>query len=133
MLQVSAVVLPSDLQVYDDVVGALPNLTYRSASPEPPEVTNFRPVAPAGTSSVYSLSLPLAPEMPVTATPLVSTTGVPPPPPPPVQLTPTAVNAAVTSALTKPRSVAAVSTPQAPLLNVLDGVQYRLLARANDF
>ena len=62
--------------------------------------------------------------MPVTATPLVSGPPVlPPPPPPPVQLTPTPEKAAVTSALVKPRSVAAVSTPQAPLFQVLLAVQ----------
>src|SRR3546814_5936541 len=68
--------------------------------------------------------------MPVTATPLLSTPPLLPPPPPPGQATPTRLNAAVTSALVRPRSVAAVSTPQAPLLKVLLGVQYSALARA---
>jgi predicted RND superfamily exporter protein len=42
---------------------------------------------------------------------------------PPEQLTPTAENASVTSALVYPRSVAAVSTPQAPWLKVVLAVQ----------
>ena len=54
MLQVSALVPPSDLQSLLVLVGALPNFAYRSASPVPPEVTNFRPVAPAGTASVQT-------------------------------------------------------------------------------
>jgi hypothetical protein len=33
-------------------VGALPNFTYMSASPVPPDMTNLSPVAPAGTASV---------------------------------------------------------------------------------
>src|SRR6478735_3813448 len=73
MLQVSAVVPPSDLQSYVVVVGAEPNLTYMSASPVPPELTNFRPVAPEGTARVKVCSLAAAPAMPVLATPLVST------------------------------------------------------------
>src|SRR3546814_9622946 len=68
--------------------------------------------------------------MPVTASPLLSTPPLLPPPPPPGQATPTRLNASVTSALVRPRSVAAVSTPQAPLLKVLLGVQYSALARA---
>src|SRR5688500_6294475 len=97
MLQVSALVPPSDLQSYEVVVGVALNLTYMSASPVPPELTNFRPVAPAGTASVHIWLLPVAPARPVLATPLVRA--------PPVgggvvaQLTPTEVNAAVTSAL----------------------------------
>src|SRR4249919_2482570 len=103
MLQVSAVGRPSDLQSLTVVVGALPKLTYRSASPVPPEVTNFRPVAPAGTSSVNSWSLPAAPAIPVLATPLVIGVGVPPPPPHELVLTPTDENAELTLAVLKPR------------------------------
>ena len=103
--------------------GALPNLTYMSASPVPPVVVNFSALEPAGTASVHTWLLPDAPEI-ATPTPLVSAPPVvPPPPPPPEQLTPTAVNAAVTSATVKPRSAAAVCTPQAPLFQVEFAVQ----------
>src|SRR5688572_4508286 len=72
MLQVSALVLPSDLQSYTVVLGWEPNFTYRSASPVPPVVTNFRPVAPEGTARVKYWLLPAAPDRPVFATPLLS-------------------------------------------------------------
>jgi hypothetical protein len=40
-----------------------------------------------------------------------------------LQVTPTALNAAVTAATERPRSLAAVRTPQAPLLKLVLGVQ----------
>jgi hypothetical protein len=49
--QVSAVVLPSEAQSCVVVVGLEPSLAYTSTSPVPPEVTNLRFVAPAGTTS----------------------------------------------------------------------------------
>src|SRR5688572_28723657 len=72
MVQVSALVLPSDRQSYEVVVGCDPNLAYTSASPLPPLVTNFRPVAPAGTARVKYWLLPVAPDKPVLATPFCS-------------------------------------------------------------
>ena len=60
MLQVPALPLASALQSKLVVVGALPNFTYMSASPLPPALTNFRPVAPAGTASVHTWLLPAA-------------------------------------------------------------------------
>src|SRR5262245_57819034 len=98
-----------------------------SASPVPPDVVNVRLDAPAGTTSVKFAAVPLVALMPVTGTPLVSAV-VPPPPPPPEHDTPTTANAAVTSAFLKAgsvaaRSCAAVSTPHAPELKVLLGVQ----------
>src|SRR5688500_7643073 len=77
-LQVSALLLPSDLQSYEVVVGAVPNFTYRSASPLPPEVTNFSPVESLGTCIVQRCSLPAVPPMPVTGTPFCSIVPVPP-------------------------------------------------------
>ena len=58
-------------------------------------------------------------------------TTVPPEGGVPAQLTPTAVNAEVTLATVKPRSAAAVCTPQAPWLKLVLAVQYRSFARAN--
>jgi hypothetical protein len=52
MLQVSALPLAYGRQSYTVSVGAEPNFTYMSMSPVPPEVTNFSPVAPAGTTIV---------------------------------------------------------------------------------
>ena len=80
------------------VVGAEPRLTYRSPSPDPPESLIVSVVRPAGTAMLYSLVAPLASEMPVIGTPLVSGVavggGVVP-----LQLTPTVAKAAVTSAI----------------------------------
>src|SRR5262245_18022735 len=74
MLQVSLLVEVSDLQSLTVVVGWLPNRTYRSASvSEPPVVVNRRFVAPAGTASEKNRCEPVAPEMPLTGTPFVST------------------------------------------------------------
>src|SRR6185503_12751663 len=52
-----------------------------SASPVPPDITNLRFVAPAGTASVNFTYAPVAPLMLVCATPLVSAVAPPPPPP----------------------------------------------------
>ncbi len=73
MEQVSALVEPADLHVYEDVVGAEPNLTYKSASPVPPDVTNFKPVAPAGTTMVKLLLTLTAADKFVFGTPLINT------------------------------------------------------------
>src|SRR5688572_156468 len=73
MLQVSALPLTYGRQSYTESVGALPNLTYMSMSPVPPEVTNFRPVAPAGTTIVKLSEAPVEAARPVLATPFCST------------------------------------------------------------
>src|SRR6476469_9058067 len=73
MLQVSALPETYGRQSYVVSVGSLPNFTYMSASPVPPDITNFRPVAPAGTTIVYFTYAPVAPEMFDTVTPLLST------------------------------------------------------------
>ena len=53
MLQVSALPLQVRPAVVDGGRSArLPNFTYMSASPVPPAMTNFRLVAPAGTTIV---------------------------------------------------------------------------------
>src|SRR3546814_1762388 len=59
-------------QSYTVSVGALPNFTYMSASPVPPDRLNARLLEPAGTSMVKLMSLPVLAANPVTATPLVS-------------------------------------------------------------
>ncbi len=59
-------------------VGALPALTYRSASPVPPEVAITRLEAPAGTAMVKLSEVPVAAPSPVLGTPLVSTVLSPP-------------------------------------------------------
>ena len=54
------------------MVGAEPNRTYMSASPVPPEIWNCRLDCPEGTVIVQNCWLPVAPDIPVTGTPLVS-------------------------------------------------------------
>src|SRR6478736_8927410 len=83
MVQVSTLPDTYGRQSYTVSVGSAPNLTYMSASPVPPDITNFRFVAPEGTASVYFTYAPVAPLIPVCATPLVSAVAPPPPPPPP--------------------------------------------------
>src|SRR5678815_589342 len=73
MLQVSELPETYGRQSQTVSVGAEPNFTYMSASPVPPEITNFRLVAPEGTTMVQVCWLLRAPEMPVTGTPFVST------------------------------------------------------------
>src|ERR1041384_5776830 len=75
MLQVSALPLTYGRQSYDDVVGIEPNFTYMSASPVPPDSTNFRPVAPEGTVIWNCSWLPVVAARLVCATPLVSVVG----------------------------------------------------------
>src|SRR5689334_13778309 len=60
-------------QSYEVSVGLLPNLVYMSASPVPPEIWKVSVVWPAGTAIDQNCWLPVAPEMPVCATPLTST------------------------------------------------------------
>src|SRR5690606_41390374 len=63
-------------QSQDESVGALPNRTYRSASPLPPDRVKARFEAPAGPSMGKSSDCPDAPARPVAGTPFPST---PPP------------------------------------------------------
>src|SRR2546428_8876814 len=58
-----------------DVVGWLPNLTYRSASPLPPLIEMVNVSLPAGTFITQNCCDPVAPEMLVTGTPSVSVAG----------------------------------------------------------
>ena len=53
MVQVSALPDWYGRQSYTVSVGSLPNFTYMSESPVPPEVVKVRLVAPAGTTIVY--------------------------------------------------------------------------------
>src|SRR6478609_5723640 len=55
------------------VVGCAPRLTYRSASPDPPAIVKTTESFPAGTSITQNCCEPVAPEMPDTGTPSVST------------------------------------------------------------
>src|SRR3546814_9662527 len=59
-------------QSQDESVGALPNFTYRSASPLPPDMVNTRFEAPEGTSRVKFSDWPDEPDRPVSGTPRVS-------------------------------------------------------------
>src|SRR5687767_4438296 len=72
MLQVSALPPRYGRQSYDESVGAEPNLTYMSASPVPPLLTNLRFVAPAGTDMVKLSEVPAAADRLVFATPFCS-------------------------------------------------------------
>src|SRR3546814_8969073 len=77
-LQVSLLPYLYGRQSQELSVGALPNFTYRSASPLPPDMVNTRFEAPEGTSRVKFSDWPDEPDWPVTGTPLVSS---PPPGP----------------------------------------------------
>src|SRR3546814_15561119 len=59
-------------QSQDESVGALPNFTYRSASPLPPDMVNTRFEAPEGTSRVKFSDWPDEPDRQVSGTPRVS-------------------------------------------------------------
>src|SRR3546814_1839101 len=71
-LQVSLLPYLYGRQSQELSVGALPNFTYRSASPLPPDMVNTRFEAPEGTSRVKFSDWPDEPDWPVTGTPLVS-------------------------------------------------------------
>src|SRR3546814_14564031 len=70
-LQVSLLPYLYGRQSQELSVGALPNFTYRSASPLPPDMVNTRFEAPEGTSRVKFSDWPDEPDWPVTGTPLV--------------------------------------------------------------
>src|SRR3546814_18984015 len=77
-LQVSLLPYLYGRQSQELSVGALPNFTYRSASPLPPDMVNTRLEAPEGTSRVKFSDWHAEPDWPVNGTPLVSS---PPPGP----------------------------------------------------
>src|SRR6266508_2472083 len=113
IVQVSALPSRYGRQSYDEVVGAEPNFTYRSASPVPPLVTTFRLVAPDGTARVYRRDAPCAPDRRVTGTPLLSE----PPPPPLVTFS------AIVVVLVVVPEVAVTVTFAVPVVAVLDAVK----------
>src|SRR5262245_30709945 len=75
MVHVSLLPFTNGRQSNTDVVGALPNLTYRSASPVPPLIEIVSVSFPAGTFITQNCCDPVAPEMLVTGTPSVSVDG----------------------------------------------------------
>src|SRR6266545_482691 len=113
IVQVSALPSRYGRQSYDEVVGAEPNLTYRSASPVPPPITNFRFDELDGTARVYRRDAPCAPDRPVTGTPLLSE----PPPPPLVTFS------AIVVVLVVVPEVAVTVTFAVPVVAVLDAVK----------
>ena len=76
ILQVSALPEANGRQSYTVSVGALPNFTYMSESPLPPEVAKVSIVALPGTTMVKFSEAPVAAARPVLGTPLISTVGV---------------------------------------------------------
>src|SRR5262245_10974733 len=75
MVHVSLLPFTNGRQSNTDVVGALPNLTYKSASPLPPLIEIVSVSLPAGTFITQNCCDPVAPEMFVTGTPSVSVAG----------------------------------------------------------
>src|SRR5690606_21734844 len=98
-LQLSLLPVRYGRQSHCEVVGGEPRRTYRSASPEPPEIWNTRFVAPEGTSRVKRSSVPDEPDRSVTGTPFCSSPSPGPGPPPP----PAAATAAAASTMPTPQ------------------------------
>ena len=76
-VQISLLPVMNGRQSNSDVVGWLPNRTYRSASPLPPLIEMVNVSLPAGTLITQNCCDPVAPEMLVTGTPSVSVAGPP--------------------------------------------------------
>src|SRR3546814_17900963 len=108
-LQVSLLPYLYGRQSQELSVGALPNFTYRSASPLPPDMVNTRLAAPEGTSRVKFSDWPDEPAWPVPGTTCVSPplTGTGSPCSSPSTITPSLTPVDTTSTPQKLRSAAA--------------------------